>query len=415
MLADYLRIALAQMRRYRAQSTLAVLGMAIGVANIILLLGMTDLGRRQATGLLEDFGARLIIVTPFVDTGGPLGVFSQASSSGFIPLALYEDLSACPALAPSGLPAPAEPVVTSAMQLSAAHASADGRVYYAVVAGSTFQVVEFAGTRLEAGRWLSAEEAASGAPVAVLGAAARRELFGDADCIGQSIDIKGQRFEVIGTHQPKPAMGMEEMDTRIFIPLPAAISLTGIQGVHGMLSRYREGLPEDRAVEQVRASLEAGLPAGERLEDACSVWTVKEASILMDSTLGVFRKVLLGVGSIALLVAGMGILNVMLLRVMQRRVEIGIRRAAGATAREVAAQFLAESLVLAGAGSLLGLALGLGGLLAYCSYSEWHFFVGARTLLLAMLFATVCGALSGSYPALRAARLDPVACLRAEQ
>jgi ABC-type antimicrobial peptide transport system permease subunit len=119
-----------------------------------------------------------------------------------------------------------------------------------------------------------------------------------------------------------------------------------------------------------------------------------------------------GIASIAMLVAGIGIMNVMLIRVLQRRKEIGVRQAVGATPRLIAQQFLLEAVAQALAGALLGVALGIAGVHWYCRYAEWKFYVSPLTLVLAVAFSIAVGLLFGAYPALRAGRMDPIAGLR---
>ncbi len=415
LLRYYISSALQQMRRYRLQSALIVLGVGIGIANIIVLISMTDAGRRQTMDLIDSFGANLLIITPYVDFGGgAMSVFSNANNGGYIPQALFEALADCPALAPATSADAGEPLCYAGLLQLSAHVKVGGKYWTTVVAGATSQVPEFSKFMAGQGRWLSAEEISAGAQVACLGSLAAQRLFGDKDPLGQEFSLKDETFTVVGVLKAMPSVGLEENDRRVFIPMPTAQRIFEFPGVHGILARYRRGLKEDAATAQVKAYLSKGLKPGEQLDDAVSVWTVKEATKLMDSTLSVFRKVLLGISSIALLVAGIGIMNVMLLRVMRRRTEIGIRRAAGATTGSIVAQFIAESVVQSLLGSLLGLGLGLGALAVFCHYAEWPFFVSLRTIGLAISFGALVGAVFGVYPAWRAGRVDPIESLRSE-
>jgi putative ABC transport system permease protein len=190
--------------------------------------------------------------------------------------------------------------------------------------------------------------------------------------------------------------------------------LFGYEGITGLFARYR-GVTETQAQAEVRRALAKLLKPGEQVDEVYTVFTIKEANHMLDNTLGVFRDVLVGIASIALLVAGIGIMNVMLMRVLQRRREIGVRRAAGASRRSILAQFLAEALVLALLGALGGAALGWAGLAVICGIAHWQPFVNPWTLLLGMLYSAAIGIVFGVYPALRAATLDPIACLRSEQ
>jgi putative ABC transport system permease protein len=413
-----LRVSLAQIARYRAQSALVILGVAIGIANIIVLISMTDIGRRQTTNLIEDFGARVLIITPFIDlSSGAISIFSQANNSGHLGNEVYAALQQSPALAsrPGAKPGEPESRQVSAMLQLGAHVSAEGaEPWFTTIAGATPQVYDFADLELADGRWLAGADNAQSANVAVLGSVARAQLFPDTEPIGRNIRLKDADFKVVGLLLPRGNLGMEEADNRIYLPLTSLQRIFEFPGMHGILARYREGLSEQEAVTQVKAALAAALPADTPLDETVSVFTIKEATKLMDSTLGIFRSVLLGVASIALLVAGIGIMNVMLIRVLRRRMEIGLRRAVGASRRTIVVQFLFESTMQAIAGALVGISLGLTGLAVFCVYADWEFYVSPSTVLLAVLFALAVGVLFGSYPAWRAARVDPIASLRYE-
>ena len=412
----FIRTAWEQMWRYLAQTILVLLGVGMGIANIILLMSMTDMGRRQTLGLLEQFGARVLIITPYVDlSAGPTALFSQANSSGHLPMSVYQALQESPNVS-------ADPDTgikqVSAMLPLTAHVSGPLANRFTTVAGATAQVQKFGGFKLSSGRWITLSEEQQQAHVAVLGYALAQDLFGSLNDLtsgNKTVRIRGDDFAVIGTLEHRPATGMEEDDSRVFIPLSTAQKLFGFNGVQGILTRYRQDLGEDEATKLVKADIARALPAGEDIDDTVSVFTIHEATHLMDNTLGIFRTVLLGVASIALIVAGIGIMNVMLIRVLRRRMEIGLRRAVGATTRSIVGQFIVESAVQSLLGAALGLLLGAGLLAVFAYIAHWGFYIGPRTLGIAVSFGALVGVAFGAYPAWMAGRVDPIRSLRYEQ
>jgi len=396
--------ALRQLARFGMQSALAVLGVTIGVANIILLISITDLGRRQTLGLIGDFGANLLIVTPYIDVQqGPLGGINMSQMSAHVPddarrvVAAAEEIEA-----------------VAAAMLMPAHVERGEQRSFTTVQGVSAAFSILRGQEVQEGRWLTEQDVQERARVVCPGETLRRELFGDDDPLGQSLVIRGEQFTVVGVMEPKGRIGLEDIDDRVFIPLSTAQELFEFPGVHGMFARYRNDVSEQQAVAAVRRQLATLLTPDEILDETFSVFTIKEARDLLSSTLGIFRAVLTGIASIALLVAGLGIMNVMLIRVMQRRQEIGVRRAVGAPASGIVLQFLLEATAQALLGALLGIAVGILGVHLYCSYAEWEPYVSLATVLSAVAFGLGTGILFGAYPALRAARQDPIAALRHE-
>jgi ABC-type antimicrobial peptide transport system permease subunit len=467
LLGYFTTLALAQAWRYRLQTLLIVLAVGIGIANVIVLISMTDLGRRQTMGLIKDFGARVILVTPFIDfSGGPFAMFSPANTNGFLPPGLLEAVQKSSVIDPGEKGGACSMLILpSNVELLPENAPADAQpsgdlpAHYSTLAGVTHDFINLGGTSVVAGRWLTPEETASGAKVVCLGSTPLKILFGpqreshkiseaveaegqeekqaDAEAaaaakkreaeireareaidpktaLGREVLIRGERYTVVGVMIERGKIGFEDVDDRVFIPLPQLQELSGYDGTQLLMLRYREGLKEADAMAEVKSALAAALPEGEALEDSVSVFTIKEATRLVDSTVAIYRAVLWGIGSIALLVAGIGIMNVMLIRVLQRRTEIGLRRACGAPRRSIIQQFIIEASVQALAGALLGVPLGLFGVALFCRYSEWEFYVAPFTIILAISFAAAIGVVFGAYPAARAARVDPIQSLRSE-
>lgn len=401
MLAELTVHALAQMLRYRTQTLLAVLGVAIGVANIIMLISITDLGRRQATGLMRDFGSTMLMVTPCMEMEGGMGGINPAVAAAFIPAETSRIVRAVP-----------EIEAAAGFVLLPAHASAGDKSCFTTVAGVEPDFAALVAYHPQSGRWLSVEEQAQAARVCCLGESVARSLFAEADPVGQQLQVKGETFTVVGLMQRKGRVGLEDFDSRVIVPLSTAQQLFQLEGINAVMSHYRQNVGEKRAVAAVKQALSATLAAGEPVDEAFSVLTMLEARQLLDRTLSIFRTVLGGIASIAMLVAGIGIMNVMLIRVMQRRKEIGIRRAVGATPRLIMLQFLLESTTQALAGAVAGLALGIAGVFLYCRYAQWEPFINAWTIVLAIFYSALVGIVFGAYPAARAAQLDPIASLR---
>ena len=397
VLGYFCRTALVQAGRYRAQSLLAMLGVAIGVANVIMLISIADLGRHQTLGFMRGFGADLVIVTPFfnMQSGGNM---LPAQASQFLPLSAYDAVRRVPQVE----------TAATAMFLPA-HVGWGAKRWFTTLMGVTWSFVGLRMEGLEKGRWFTQQEESEHARVACIGDTVRQKLFGESSGIGEEIVVRGQRYTVIGTMRIRGRIGLEDTGNRVFIPLSTAQEAFHFKGVHVVFARYRHGAGEAAAVRAIKGALRGVLKPGEALDDVFSVFTLKDAQRLMESTLNIFRLILGCVASIALVVAGIGIMNVMLMRVLSRRKEIGIRRAVGASAALVLMQFLVESIVQSLIGAAAGIALGVGGVAAYCAFADWDMFISPLTV--AVAFSAVMGIVFGAYPAYRAARLDPIRCL----
>jgi len=394
----------AQLPRYLVQNALVALGLAIGVANIIMLISITDLGRHQTMGFINDLGANVLVVIPALEAekGAVAHMMSSISTRHL----------------PAGIPgsvAQADCVEGVAPVLSMpAHIGYGASRYFSTVLGVNEDFLRIRGHTVEHGRWFSPAEG-EGANAALLGPTVAEELIAGKDPVGEEIVLKGQKLTVLGVMASKGKIGMEDIDNTVLVPLKTAQELFGVDGIHGMFVRYKQGTRPDDAIAAVRARIEPFLSENEDLEDEISILTIKEATDLMDSTLGIFRTVLVGIAAISLLVGAIGITNVMLMRVVLRKLEIGVRLSVGARRRDILAQFLGEALVLTLLGAVAGVCLGIIGVWIYCNYAGWSLYISPLTVLLSVVFCSLVGLGAGIMPAAKAARLDPIASLRHEQ
>jgi putative ABC transport system permease protein len=374
---------------------------AIGCANIIALIGVTDSAGYQMFGFLRDVGAQTLFVTPYVDDNQD-SAGQRANAGAFLPADMPGEVRRAPQV----------DAVAGVLMLPGHIGRGDERAF-AVVEGTQPDYPAIRGHQVARGRFITAQEDADQARVAVLGSAMVKPLFGGADPLGQTVVLKGEQFTVIGVMVEKGYIGMESMDQRVFIPLSTAQALYQLPGVHNVIARVatRDVTAAKHQLDAVLRA-DAGLKPGQPADFEVS--SVEDLTGILSNVLLIFRLLLVGVGGVALLVAGIGIMNVMLMQVIGRTYEIGIRRAVGARRRDIAWQFLSEAVAQTLLGALAGVALGTGLALGFIRWVGWKPHVTAQTVLLGVGFSIVTGVLFGLYPALYAARLRPIDCLRYE-
>jgi len=384
-----------------ATGLLAVIGVAIGAANIIALISVTDTARQQTFRVLREVGANTLFVLPFAQSGNT--TFQRSNASAFLPQSYLDTVERLPAI----------DLATGVLMLPG-HVGVGASRSFTTIEGTSAGYPDIRNHRPARGRFFSADEETQHARVCVLGASVPAALFGSGDPLGQSLVIKGERFTVIGVMQKKGMVGFENMDERVFIPLSTAQELYDIPGVHSIMARVRKGVPLKTAQRELQEALRqvAQLAPGELAD--FSVSSVDELTGVLDNTLGIFRWLMIGVSSVALLVAGTGIMNVMLMQVIARTREIGVRRAVGARRRDILWQFIAEALVQTVVGAAVGTVLGIAGSIGFCLLVKWQPYITPLTVLLAVGFSLSVGLLFGVYPAMKAALLKPIDCLRYE-
>ncbi len=389
------------LRRLGAGSLLAVLGVGIGAANIIALISVTDTARHQALRMMADYGANTLFISPYFDQNEP--GFQRSDAFGFVPQYYTAALAEVDELE----------LVAGVLMLPG-HIGRGTERIFGTIEGAEPDYPAIRGHRVERGRFISADDEAQQARVCCLGHGLIEPLFGAEDPLGGEVVIKGQRFEVVGTMIEKGRIGFESLDSRVFIPLSTAQDIYQLSGAHAIMALVRHGLD----IPTVQRRVEERLRAHERLgpDDPAefSVTSMEQLTGILDSALGVFRALMTGVASVALLVAGTGIMNVMLMQVMARTREIGIRRAVGARRRDIWLQFVLEATAQTLLGALLGSVLGVAGSVAFSLLVGWQPWITAGTVLLGIGFSVAVGLVFGVYPASYAARLKPIDCLRYE-
>ncbi len=387
--------------RRSASSLLAVLGVAIGTANIIALIGVTDTARRQTMSIMRDMGMDTVLVLPFADDSE--SIHMHANATAFLPhgfLATTRTVAALDKVA--------------GILMMPLHVKVGEVSEFMIVEGTEPDYPVIRGHGIELGRFITLEDEEAHARICVVGFGMDKQLFGSPGIDGRSLTIKGDKFEVVGMMIEKGVVGLQSMDNRVFIPLSTAQELFEIEGAHSILTRAKNGTDPHIAKTELEAALNETVGLADSEPADYSVATADELTDVMATTMGVFRALLYGISSIALLVAGIGIMNVMLMQVLERTREIGVRRAVGATAPAILWQFLKEAILQASAGALLGIFLGVAAAALFCRLMEWELYLAPTTVLLAVGVSLGTGVAFGIYPAAKAAQLKPIDCLRYE-
>lgn len=382
---------------HRGRSALTLLATGIGVAAVVVLTALGEGARRYVVGEFASLGTHLLIVLPgrTETTGGPPPMMGVAP----------RDLTVADtqALLKSRAVLRVAPVVLGTVPVAFG-----GRTRDSMTVGSTWDLLPVRNLTLAQGRFLPPGDPERGPPVAVLGGTVRDALFGAEPAVGRWVRIGDRRFKVIGVLASKgTAIGMT-LDEVVVIPVSQAEALFNTQGLFRALVQARSRASIADAKQDVLAIIRA------RHEGDDDVTVITQDSVLstFDRILTALTLTVAGIGAISLVVAGILVMNVMLVSVTQRTAEIGLLKALGAKGRVVLGLFLAEAAVLSLAGAACGLVVGYAAVAVIARvYPSFPVAAPAWAAAAGVGVAVVTGLLFGVWPARRAARLDPVAAL----
>jgi putative ABC transport system permease protein len=409
-LDEALRTAWDNLGSHRLRSGLAMLGIVFGVGAVIAMLAIGAGAEREALQMIERLGLHNVLVRGKQLDDKELEEVRRKS------LGVSARDGAAIADAVPGVVGVAPRLEVEAWKILADGGRAKGEVW-----GVSHLQAELSGLRLAEGRFLDPRDERAHAQVCVLGADLRRDLFGQEPALGRSVKVNDLWLEVVGVLAKGGASGesfqgvhVGSPDRELYLPVTTA---------QRKLAREPLAAPLDELVVRLAPGTDSG-QAGrmiaallDRLHGGAEDWelVVPEALLAQSRrTQRLFDLVMGCIAGISLLVGGIGIMNIMLASVLERTREIGVRRAVGARRRDVVQQFLVESFALSAAGGLVGVLTGVGIARGVALFAGWTTSVTLVSVVLAAGVALAVGLASGVYPALRAARLDPVEALRYE-
>ncbi len=405
--SDLLSLSARGLRQNLTRSLLTTLGIIIGIASVIIMLSLGKGAQGLILGQIASFGSDSIFIEPGGGGNGP-------PRFGSLTALKYDDYLVLRKL----------PYITAISPIL----YIDAQVNYGTenvnvtVNGSSADILVVNDAEVARGDFFSEADVESARNVAVLGKQTAEDLFDDVDPIGKTIRIKRRSFTVIGVLKEQGTVFFQNLDQNIYVPITTARrSLSGQD--HLTFISGKTSLPVGEAKEEVKLVMRDlhGIdnPEDDLNIDDFNVSTAVEAADILGSVTTALTLFLTAVASISLIVGGIGIMNIMLVSVTERTREIGLRKAVGAHPRDILLQFLTESVFLTTAGGALGVLIGaLLSLAASAIISQfqtgWTFIIPLDAVILSFSVAAVVGMLFGIYPAVRAARLNPIEALRYE-
>jgi len=395
---DAATLSLQSLASQRIRSFLTALGIAVGIAAVVLLTSLGEGIHRFVLSEFTQFGTNLIGITP--------GKISTTGISGAV-ISNVRPLSIDDALALSHLPRVVATVPVVQGNAAVQYERRSRRTYVFGVSAAAPKVWQMAVTQ---GRFLPEDDPRTARAFAVLGSKVKMELFGSNNPLGRRMRIGGERYRVVGVMESKGQMLGFDLDDAVYIPAIRAMSMFNRDSLMEIDLLYAAGSKSEDVARRARDLLIA-----RHGSEDFSIVTQDQMLEVLGSVLRVLTIAVGALGGISLLVGGVGILTIMTIAVRERTSEIGLLRALGAGRRQIMALFIGEAIALAGIGGLAGLTLGAGGawllgkaVPALPTHTTWTYIFFAETL------AAAIGLLAGVLPALHAARLDPIEALRAE-
>ena len=402
------RTALEAIRSRRMRSSLTMLGILIGIAAVMLTVGLGQGAQAQVRNQINQLGSNLLIVSPGSTTTssgirGGRGSASTLTTRDAVALA-------SPVVAPDI--AKVAPVVTGSQSLTAGTTN-----WTTNVVGTTPDWLPVRARTLTQGRFFSAAELNDAAAVTVLGSTTATELFGGRDALGQSVTINGTAFTVIGLLNTAGSSTTTDDDDQALVPQTTYSSRVANSGnATGISTLYIQARSTDSLSAAYQEANKALMGTHGVTATAADFTISSQQSLLTTATATdkTLTVLLAGIAAISLLVGGIGVMNIMLVSVTERIREIGLRKALGATPRVVRRQFLVEASTLGLVGGVLGIALGMVGAQVLPRFLNQPVTIPPVAGIGALGVALIIGIVAGVYPASRAARLAPIDALRSE-
>ncbi len=401
LLWTIIKVALKSLLANKLRTLLAMLGIIIGVGAVISMLALGAGAKKQIMERITAMGTNLLVVRPGGERRGGVRSGSRESLTIKDAQAIISTIDGIAAVSP---------LVRGRAQVTYYNENVN-----TTISGAALTYFDIRNFEIDKGRGLTANEEKRTSRVAILGANTAELLFKNQNPIDEHIRIKNVNFKVVGVLKPKGDQGWFNPDEIVVVPYPTAMKQLFGQA---HLNEIDIKAAPDANLKRVEDDISKLLRKRHRIiDDAENDFHVRNQAEIIDmaSTFTrTFTILLGGIASISLIVGGIGIMNIMLVTVTERTREIGIRKAIGAKDRDILRQFLLESILISAIGGLLGIVTGFAAAIALKEFTNFQTVIETSSIVLSLSVSTSVGIFFGYYPALRAARLDPITALRYE-
>jgi putative ABC transport system permease protein len=396
------RIALEALGRYKLRTSLSVLGIVLGVAAVIAMMSVSEGAARQALAQVESLGMDNLVLRSHSSSQGAAA--SQSLQAG--------DADWMPALVPAVTTS--SPLIERYVRLTQGDKTAMGRM---LGVRPSFQTI--LRIPIQRGRFLTATDDHASAQVCVLGSSMARRLFGHRQPVGERIRAGQHYYHVVGVLKPHgsdsssgSALAWHDLNESVIVPFTALSKRTVLIAPEQPADEIWLQVEDGERIDELAQIVQHSLSRLNRRD--FNIVVPRELLAQRYRTQRTFSVVVGSVAVLALLVGGIGIMNIMLTSVVERTHEIGIRRTVGATRRAISIQFLAESLMMTVGGGFVGIVLGAAVSWGITAYAVWPTYISPVAIVVAFVVSFATGIIFGLYPAVKAAHLEPVDAVRYE-